>query len=151
MKLIIAIFISHLAGIIGGIATSSSVGSWYQTVPKPWFNPPSYVFGPVWLCLYTLMGISLYRIWKKEKTTWSKLSIIFYIHLIVNALWSIVFFGLQNIFAAFIIICILWLMIIWLINIFNKKDKIASYLLIPYLLWVTFASILNVSLIYLYY
>jgi benzodiazapine receptor len=146
--LFFSILISQLAGFIGSFATASSVSTWYVTLNKPVFNPPSFVFAPVWLTLYTLMGISLYLIWRKgyKKKKVKKLVQFFLLHLVFNTLWSIVFFGLQNLLGALVVIIILWMMIAYLIKSFYQINKTASYLLIPYLLWVSFASLLNFSL-----
>ena len=145
--LLISIFICQLAGIIGSIFTISSVTTWYLTLNKPLFNPPNWIFGPVWTILYTLMGISLYLIWKqgwKDKKVKFAL-MVFFIHLSLNSFWSILFFGLKILGLAFAEILLLWLLISYLIFLFAKINKLAGYLLIPYLVWVTFASILNFS------
>ncbi|PIQ73373.1 TspO protein [Candidatus Roizmanbacteria bacterium CG11_big_fil_rev_8_21_14_0_20_36_8] len=146
--LVISIFLSQLAGIIGSVGTVSSISSWYTYLVKPSFNPPNFIFGPVWTLLYTLMGIALYFVWvkgyKKQKV---KTAVnLFIIHLGINTLWSLVFFGARNLGAALIIILILWAMIAYLIKLFWKIDSRSSYLLIPYLLWVSFATILNYSI-----
>lgn len=148
LKLIIALLLPLLAGAIGSAFTFTGVESWYQTISKPSFNPPNWIFGPVWTTLYILMGVSLYLIWNKGlKDKFIKNSfILFLIHLVLNSLWSIVFFGLENPGLALVVIIILWLMILVLIIRFYKINKISSYLLIPYILWVSFASILNYSI-----
>jgi len=144
---LIAIFICHLAGIIGSVFTASSVTTWYPTLVKPEFNPPSWVFGPVWLTLYTLMGISVYLVWKKkDKYNVTPALLVFFAQLVLNAVWSIIFFGLQSPFYAFIIIAFLWVLILGSIYFFYKISKTAAYLLIPYILWVSFAAILNYSI-----
>lgn len=147
-QLIISILICQLAGIIGSFFTVSSVGTWYTTVDKPIFNPPGWVFGPVWITLYTLMGIALYLVWQKgyNKQKIKQAVWLFLIHLVVNSLWSIIFFGWQQIWLAFVWIILLWILIVWCMWWFYKIDKRAFYLLVPYLLWVSFASILNFSL-----
>lgn len=148
-KLIASIIICQLAGIIGSFFTVSSVSTWYTTINKPFFNPPSFVFGPVWITLYLLMGISLYLIWNNYSKD-MKLPLIFFgIQLGLNSLWSILFFGLQNPLFAFIEIIILWAFILLSIIGFYKKSKPAAYLLVPYILWVSFAAILNFSIFYL--
>ena len=146
--LFISIFISQLAGFIGAFFTTPAIPGWYAQLAKPSFNPPSWVFGPVWTTLYTLMGISLYLVWSKgyQKKKIKEPVQLFFIHLIFNSLWSIVFFGLQNLGMAFVIIIVLWTMIACLIRKFWKINKTASYLLIPYLAWVSFASLLNFSI-----
>lgn len=136
---------SQLAGFVGSFFTVTNVGSWYQTVNKPSFNPPNWIFGPVWITLYFLMGIAAYLVWKnwsanKDAKT---ATIFFFVHLVFNALWSFLFFGLQNPKLAFFEIIVLWLMILALIKIYYGINKVAAYLLVPYLLWVSFASILN--------
>jgi len=144
IKLIISILVSQLAGILGSLFTLTSDGSWYSTLIKPSFNPPNSVFGPVWTTLYLLMGISLYLIWECKKSFNRRVGLyLFFIQLVLNTLWSILFFGLQNPTFAFIGIILLWLAILFNIVYFLKVKKTAGYLLIPYLLWVSFASILN--------
>lgn len=140
-RLIAAIFICQSAGLIGSIFTFSAIPTWYLSLNKPSFSPPNYLFGPVWTILYTLMGISLYLTWEKKKVV--KL---FWAQLVLNAAWSIIFFGLKNIGLALVEIFILWTLILALVVKTNKVNKVASYLLIPYLLWVSFATVLNLSL-----
>lgn len=143
--LFVSILASQLAGFIGAFATTPAIPGWYANLVKPFFNPPSWIFGPVWTLLYTLMGISLYLIWVKgyQKKKIKEGVWLFFAHLAFNTLWSLVFFGLKNVGLAFIVIVILWAMIAYLIKTFWKIDKRASYLLIPYLAWVSFASVLN--------
>lgn len=144
-RLIISLVLPQLAGIVGSLFTTPVISTWYATLQRPSFSPPNWLFGPVWLLLYILMGISAYLIWQKfeqNKTARAAL-FLFWIHLIFNASWSIIFFGLQNPGLAFINIIIIWLLIIALIVKFWKINLWAVYLLIPYLLWVSFASILN--------
>jgi len=141
-KLIFCILITESAGIFGSIATVSSVKTWYLTdLVKPSFNPPSWIFGPVWTVLFFLMGISLYLVWtKKNNLFW------FWIQLILNILWSFLFFGLRSPSLAFYEIIILWLAILMTIFKFWSYNKKAAILLIPYLVWVSFASFLNFSI-----
>jgi len=140
-KLVLAILLCESAGIVGSVFTVSSINSWYQYLTKPIFNPPSWLFGPVWTILYLLMGISLYLVWQKKK-----ISIWFWKQLILNAIWSPVFFGLKSPGLALIIILVLWYAIVRTIQDFKKVDKTASYLLYPYLAWVSFATLLNFSI-----
>lgn len=143
-KIIGFILISQLAGLVGGFFTSQSVGAWYQTLSKPAFNPPGWVFGPVWITLYALMGIASYLVWKKYTGPGPNFALyLFFVHLAFNALWSFLFFGLENPFLAFVDIIVLWLMIAALTFFFWKISKPAAVLLIPYLAWVSFAGILN--------
>ncbi|MBI2019196.1 tryptophan-rich sensory protein [Candidatus Daviesbacteria bacterium] len=153
-KLVASIALCQSAGIIGSFFTVSSISNWYNLLNQPSFRPPNFLFGPVWITLYTLMGISFYLIWIKlgdkkysKKAKLIKLSlVIFLIHLFFNATWSIVFFGLHNIFLALINILVIWVFIVILISKFWSLDKRASVLLIPYLAWVSFATILNYSI-----
>ncbi|MBU0546547.1 tryptophan-rich sensory protein [Patescibacteria group bacterium] len=146
--LILSIVFSQLAGFVGAFATTPAIPGWYSTLIKPNFNPPSWIFGPVWTALYTLMGISLYLVWSKGFHTKNVKPAVqlFVVHLVFNSLWSIAFFGLKNIALALLIIIILWTMIAYLIKLFWKINKKASYLLIPYILWVSFATVLNYSI-----
>lgn len=140
-KLIISIIIPFLASAIGGLFTASSVSTWYVTLVKPSFNPPSWVFGPVWTILYLMMGIALYLVWIKKNEI--KAFIVFAIQIVLNALWSVLFFGLQKPLYAFIEIIFLWVAILFTIFYFYRINKTSAYLLIPYILWVSFASVLN--------
>lgn len=145
LKLISAIVICFLAGIIGSLYTTNSISTWYVTINKPSFNPPNWLFAPAWTTLYILMGISLYIVWQQQSKTKNKAYLLFYSQLVLNALWSIIFFGYHNLLLAFIEIIILWIVILWTIIEFHRISKTAAYLLIPYLGWVTFASILTYS------
>lgn len=144
-KLIISILITQGSGLFGSLATASSVKSWYVTdVVKSRLNPPSWVFAPVWTLLFLLMGISLYRIWqKKGDLFW------FWTQLLLNIIWSYLFFGFRSPTLAFYEILVLWLTILITIVKFKKVDLLASRLLWPYLAWVTFASILNYTIMVL--
>ena len=143
-----SIIICQLAGIIGSVFTTSSIPGWYANINKPSFNPPNWVFAPVWTTLYLLMGISLYLIWRNGLSDKNvKIAfIVFIFQLVLNALWSILFFGLQSPFLAFIEIVFLWIAILISIILFFRISRIAAYLLIPYILWVSFASVLNFSI-----
>jgi tryptophan-rich sensory protein len=143
--LIISILISQLAGVIGSAATGPAIATWYVDLNKPSFNPPSWIFAPVWLTLYTLMGISFYLVLlKREDKKGASFAVkVFLLHLAVNSLWSIVFFGLKQIALAFFVIFALWLLIVYLIKLFKNINKWSAYLLLPYLAWVSFAAILN--------
>ncbi len=149
LKLIISILICQGAGAIGSLFTSPAISTWYATIQKPSFNPPNWIFAPVWILLFLLMGISLYLIWNKGfKYKGTKIAIfVFAVQLILNTLWSILFFGLQSPLFAFIEIIILWFAILLTIISFYKVSKIAAYLLMPYIIWVSFASVLNFSIL----
>ena len=148
IRLIVSIIICQLAGIIGSFFTASSVSTWYPGLIKPSFNPPSWIFSPVWITLFVLMGISLYLVWEKgieAKGVRPGLTV-FGIQLVLNMFWSIIFFGLKAPTFAFIEIMILWAAILITILRFYKISKTAAYLLIPYLLWVSFAAVLNLAI-----
>lgn len=146
-KLIAALFVCQLAGAIGTVFAVSSIQTWYASLQKPWFNPPNWLFGPAWLTLYFLMGISLYLVWAKgrEKGAVKTAMLVFGMQLVLNALWSIIFFGLKSPFYAFIEIVFLWIVILATIVTFHPISKKASLLLLPYIAWVSFAAMLNFS------
>jgi len=148
LKLVIAIGVSELAGIIGSVFTVSAIPNWYAGLVKPALNPPSWVFGPVWTTLYAFMGVAAFLIWSFDGAQDKKRRAltIFGVQLFLNAIWSIIFFGLHSPGGALVEIVFLWLAIIWTIIIFYRISKLAAYLLVPYLLWVSFASYLNYSI-----
>ena len=149
-KLIIAIVVSELAGVIGAIFTTPAVQSmWYATLAKPALNPPAWVFGPVWTTLYALMGVAVWLVWKDEKVAPRRrrgATGIFVIQLMLNTLWSIIFFGLHSPGGALVEIVFLWLAILATIIAFAKISKPAAWLLVPYILWVSFAMYLNYAI-----
>jgi tryptophan-rich sensory protein len=139
------ILVCQMAGIIGSVFTIDGIEGWYDTLVKPDITPPNWVFGPVWTLLYAMMGISAFLVYKSgiEKKE-NKIALgIFLFQLVLNTLWSIVFFGMNSLGGALAIIAILWISIVATIISFYKISRVAAGLLIPYLLWVTFASILN--------
>jgi benzodiazapine receptor len=146
--LVISIGLCEFAGFIGSLSTRSSVNSWYKILNKPIFSPPNWLFAPVWLVLYLLMGISAFYVWKKgfNNRDVSYALIIFIVQLALNIFWPIVFFGSMSITGGLILIVILWLFILLTILSFSRVSPISAYLLIPYILWVTYASILNFSI-----
>lgn len=148
IKLLISFFICQLAGIIGSIFTASSVKSWYRTLNKPLFTPPSCLITFVWTILFVLMGLSLFFIWKKfpEDKRTKKGLFIFILQLVFNILWSALFFGLKSSLLGFVDIIILWVLILITILNFFRISKLAGLLLIPYILWVSFAGILNFAI-----
>ena len=151
-KLVVSIAMCQGAGVIGSFFTISAIGSWYQFLNKPVFAPPNWLFGPVWITLYTLMGVSLYLIWSGGLgRKGARFAFWFFIaHLFVNASWSIIFFRFHNISLAFAVILILLAMIIILTKfLFRPLNLLASNLLIPYLVWVSIATTLNHSLMVL--
>ncbi|MBD3282645.1 MAG: tryptophan-rich sensory protein [Candidatus Portnoybacteria bacterium] len=145
-----SIVICEGAGIIGSIFTAPSVDSWYRTIERPSFNPPDWVFAPVWTLLFLLMGVSLFLIWKNGVNKKNKKAIIlFFIQLVFNILWSVMFFGLESPLLGFIVIVVLWIFILKTILAFRDLSKIAAWLLIPYIAWVSFAALLNLSILIL--
>lgn len=151
--LVVILFVSLClaAGFIGSVFTTPYIPTWYETLNKPSFNPPNWLFGPVWTTLYILMGIAASIVWaeKKKKDQRKKGLILFSIQLVLNVLWSIVFFTFQAPTAACVMVVALWIGIFLSIRAFMPISKQAAYLLLPYLAWVSFASILNFSIAWL--
>ncbi len=147
-KLLVSILACQVAGGIGAIFTAQSVSNWYAALNRPYFSPPNWIFAPVWTILYLLMGLSLYLVWKKglENKQVKTGVMVFLFQLFLNSLWSFLFFGLQSSFYAFIGIIFLWLAILITIIIFSKISKKAAYLLLPYIIWVSFAALLNFNI-----
>lgn len=136
-------------GYLSGMVTRSAIVTWYPTLVKPSFNPPNWIFAPVWSMLFIMMGIAAGLVWNRlefEKEIVKKALIFFAIQLALNALWSYLFFGLHNPMLAGLEIIVLWLMIYETYIQFAKINKIAGYLFIPYLAWVSFAAVLNASI-----
>ena len=136
-------------GYFSGIATRSAIAEWYPTLIKPSFNPPNWIFAPVWSMLYVMMGVAAGLVWdrmEQESEVVKKALLFFAIQLGLNALWSYLFFGLRNPMLAGLEIIVLWLMIYETYVQFAKINKIAGYLFIPYLAWVSFAAVLNASI-----
>lgn len=148
MKLFISILIPLLVGAISGFFTSSGVNGWFALANKPWFNPPNWIFAPVWTTLYVLMGIALFLVWKADadKSIKQTAIILFTLQLALNFFWSIIFFKLQQPAWAFVEIILMWLMILLTILWFGKINATAAWLLVPYICWVSFASVLNYSI-----
>jgi translocator protein len=147
LKFVVSILVCLLAGGLGTIFTISSIPTWYTHLNKPFFSPPNFIFAPVWTTLYILMGISLFLIWNrgtKNKKIRSAINL-FIIQLVLNAIWTPIFFGAHATLLAFVVIVAMWIYILKTILSFAKINKLASYLLYPYLAWVSFASILNFS------
>ncbi|MCU0286915.1 MAG: tryptophan-rich sensory protein [Acidobacteria bacterium] len=147
-KLIFSLAICQLAGIIGNLFNTTSSRIWYQTLNKPSFNPPDWVFAPVWVTLYILMGIALFLVWISNSQGNNKqiAMILFYIQLVFNTAWTFFFFFMQNPYLALVDIILLLIFILLTLWRFWVINRTAGYLLIPYLLWVGFAGILNYSI-----
>lgn len=146
IKLTFAILICQAAGIVGSVFTAPAIAGWYAGLEKPVFNPPDWIFGPVWIILYLLMGIALYLILIDKKKNKSVALWLFGIQLALNSMWSIIFFGLQRPFYALIELIILWIAVVLTIWQFWKINVKAAALLLPYIAWSTFAMILNYSI-----
>ncbi|MDZ7587269.1 MAG: TspO/MBR family protein [Patescibacteria group bacterium] len=140
-KLLFALILPQLAGAIGGLVTAPAINNWYQSLTKPSFSPPNWIFGPVWISLYLLMGLAWYLAWKKGAPKG-----LFLIHLGFNSLWSVLFFGLKSPGLALVEIIILWVLIAAVIVQFKRFSQLAAWLLLPYLLWVSFAGFLNLAI-----
>ncbi len=148
LKLVVSIIICLLAGFLGSIFTAPSIPGWYVTLIKPSFTPPNWVFAPVWTGLYVLMGISAFLVWRKgldNRLVNSGLRV-FILQLILNTLWSFLFFGLRSPLLGFLEIILLWICILLTILSFFRVSKAAAILLLPYILWTSFAAIFNFSL-----
>lgn len=148
VKFAIPVLICEFAGFLGSFFTRPAIPAWYAGLQKPFFNPPNWLFAPVWTVLFFLMGISLYLIWEKmAKDERAKPAIsVFALQLILNILWSFSFFGLHSPLFGFIVIVLLWFAILFTILKFRPISKEAGYLLLPYILWVTFATFLNFAI-----
>lgn len=146
----LCITLTMSVGAVSGIATAGGIDDWFYALNKPFFNPPSAVFGPVWTLLYLLMGISLYLILSPTSSPLrTKAIIIFGVQLALNFVWSFLFFKYRLLGFAFIEIVLIWVSIIFMINSFYSVNKKAAYLQIPYLVWVSFATLLNGSIWFL--
>ena len=147
LKLAASVILCQLAGFLGSLFTTPAIPTWYQTLNKPFFSPPNWIFSPVWISLFVLMGISLFFVWRRADHPKFKPALIFFlVQFILNILWSAAFFGLKSPLLGLIDIILLWIAILLTILNFFKVSKFAGVLLIPYLLWVSFATLLNFSL-----
>lgn len=148
-KILTVVVTCLVVGYFSGMVTRSAIITWYPTLVKPSFNPPNWIFAPVWSTLYIMIGIAAGLVWDRiesNATLVKKALVIFAIQLALNALWSYLFFGLHNPMLAGIEIVLLWLMILETYTQFYKINKIAGYLFLPYLAWVSFAMVLNASI-----
>jgi benzodiazapine receptor len=147
-KLVVSIVASLAAGAIGSIFTRTAIPTWYTTLAKPPFTPPNWIFAPVWTFLYVLMGIAAFLIWRRglENKPVRTALLLFLIQLVLNAFWSVAFFGLESPLYGLIVISILWVAILVMIVLFFRISKVSSILMWPYLLWVSFATVLNSSI-----
>jgi translocator protein len=139
----------NAVGALGSLFTPDS-NLWYDVLIKPSFNPPGWIFGPVWITLYTMIGIAFYMLWRQRNSKKKDAALLwFWIQLFLNAIWTPIFFGAQQIGLALVVIILLVASIITTMVKMNKISKTSAYLFVPYLLWVSFATVLNATLLYL--
>jgi len=147
LKLVASVILCQIAGFLGSLFTTPAISTWYKALHKPFFTPPNWIFSPVWIGLFILMGISLFFVWRRAGHPQLRPAfILFFVQLILNILWSVSFFGLQSPLLGLIGIVLLWMAILFTTLSFFKVSKFAGVLFIPYLLWVGFAILLNFSL-----
>jgi len=151
LKLLVSVAICQAAGALGSVATGPSIATWYATLEKPWFTPPNWVFAPVWLTLFVLMGIAVFLVWHRGLSNRRiKVALaLFAVQLILNVLWSVAFFGLKSPLAGLVVIVILWVAILMTLLCFFKISRSAGFLLLPYIVWVSIAAVLNTSILIL--
>jgi len=147
LSLGLILLVTFAASGIGGFVTSSFKEPWYSEIILPTFNPPGWVFSPVWTALYILMSVAIWIVWRK--TSDKKILQLYFVHLFFNAIWSVIFFGFHQIFIALIDLGIILVFIIWLMKIYYQINKISFLLMMPYLLWSTYALVLNTTIFYL--
>ena len=148
VKLVVSIVACQCAGLIGSVFTTPNIPTWYAALEKPFFTPPSWLFAPAWITLYLLMAIAAFLVWRKgfAHEGVKCAVIVFLVQLVLNALWSVVFFGLHSPLWGMVVILALWVAILLTIIKFFKLSVAAGSLLLPYILWVSFASALNISI-----
>ena len=147
LSLFVLVLITFLASAIGGVVTSVYKEPWYSQIVQPAYSPPSWVFGPVLTTLYILMSISIWFNWIKIRNT--KTLKIYFVHIFFNGMWSVIFFGFHQILLALLNLLIILFFIIWLMKIYYSNNKLSFLLMLPYLLWSSYALILNASILYL--
>lgn len=144
-KLAITLILTFIAGGVGSFATSPNIEGWYAGLQLPEIAPPNWVFGPVWMGIYITIAIAAWLVWRKGRNTpYVTLGLwVFVVQLVLNSLWSILFFGLQSPVLGLVGISVLWLVIVFMIGVFAKVSKTAALILLPYIIWVSFAGYLN--------
>ena len=142
ISLLIFVLLAFGASVWGGLVTSLYKEPWYSTIIKPEFNPPDWIFAPVWIALYLAMSVAIWLIWINPKKT-EKIIYIYFIHLLVNGSWSLFFFGLHLILVSLIVIAIIIFFVVWLIKLYYPINKFSSFLMVPYLIWLSYAFVLN--------
>lgn len=147
LGLVFFLVLCLIAGWLGSIATTQEIGGWYKSLNKPTWNPPAYVFGPVWTTLYVLMALAVWLVWKKKGFGEAKLELgLFGVQLLLNVAWSWIFFHFHQPGWAFVELVVLWVTIVTTTLMFFRVSKVAGGLMLPYLGWVTFASVLNFTI-----
>jgi len=141
-RFVASIVVCEAAGIVGSVFSISAIPTWYAALQKPWFTPPNWLFAPVWLTLYFLMGVTLYLLWGRRQRAGTAI-VAFAVQLVLNVLWSVVFFGAHQLFYGFVVIAALWVAILATAALSYRVSRRAGALLLPYLVWVTVASALN--------
>jgi len=151
LQLVVSLVVCQAAGLVGAIFTTPAIPTWYAGLAKPAFTPPSWLFAPAWTTLFVLMGLAAFLIWRKGlRERGVKIALaIFIIQLILNILWSAVFFGLKSPLGGLIVIALLWVAILLTILSFSGLSRAAGLLLLPYILWVSFAAVLNGAILVL--
>jgi tryptophan-rich sensory protein len=149
LMLVLFLAAPQAAGLLGTLFTMPAIPAWYDGLVKPDFSPPNWVFGPVWTTLYLMMGIAAFLVWRKQAPATGRALGAFWIQLVLNALWSILFFGMRSPLLGLIDIVALWLAIVWTMIEFKKVSRPAFWLMVPYLLWVSFATALNLAILIL--
>jgi len=146
-KLVGSIIACEGAGLIGSVFTTTSISTWYAGLEKPTFTPPNTVFAPVWITLYLLMGVAVYLVWRRDLAVSQvrKAFIVFWVQLVINILWTVVFFGFESLLGGVILIIVLWIAILLTIIWFFRVSRIAGILMIPYIAWVSIAMYLNIG------
>lgn len=149
LRIALVVMTCLVVGYLSGMVTRESITTWYPTLIKPVFNPPNWIFAPVWTLLYIMMGVACGMVWNRMESNEElvkKAFKFFMIQLVLNAIWSYLFFGLHNPLLALLEMVLLWLMIFETYTLFKKIDRIAGLLFIPYIAWVSFAMVLNASI-----
>jgi benzodiazapine receptor len=148
-KIVIMVVVAELVGVLGSVFTAPAIAGWYAALNKPFFTPPGWLFAPVWVTLFLLMGIAAGIVWN-SKSKLKRIALrVYYGQLVLNLAWSMLFFGARAPAAAFAEIVLLWVAILYTILIFRKVDIKAAYLMVPYICWVTIASALNLGIVLL--
>jgi tryptophan-rich sensory protein len=147
LKAVLSISLCFVLGSSGGLLTINEIPGWYAALQKPSFNPPNWLFGPVWTALYIMMGVAFYLVWRNPPSAGRKKALsAFLVQFALNCAWTPVFFAMHQLGAALVVIVLMWLAILRTILLFAPFSKTASWLLVPYISWVSFATLLNAAI-----